>query len=324
MPEPLFVGTGLPRDASELVVPTGAAVQPDYIRACADAHERSGFDSVVVGESSSSPDAMTIAAHLLGASDTLGVVVSVRAGLIAPTYAARALASLDAMHPGRVAVHLPDVISDDEPVRDGDWADRGARQRRRAEFAELAHLAWTADRPIEHAGEFYRVSGAWSAVRPARALPLWVSGASPASDELAGRLGDVYLLPRESPRELVARMHAVRSLAGTRAVRFGLRLRPIVRPTASGAAAVADRVLRVRPGPTLPRSVALPAISGALDGFGPLIGTAEDVAATLRRYGTLGIDVFQLSGYEPIEDAARYADVIEKVRAGKPRLLAGA
>lgn len=314
---PLFVGLGLPSESSELAVPSGPPVQAGYLRATAVAYETAGFDAVLVGESSSSADAVSVATQLLASSRTFGVVVSVRAGLLAPTHAARMLATLDAMHAGRVAVHLPDVASDVEPRRDGDWLDRPARQRRRAEFAALVRRTWTADRPIEHAGEFYRVSGAWSAVRPSRALPIWVSGASPASDELAARLGDVYLLPPEEPRRLAARMAAVRAAAITRTPRFGLRLRPIVRTSALDARSVGERVLRVNRGTQLPGVRALDTITGALPGLGTLVGTAVEVADTLNRYQALGVDVFHLAGYEPLADIPRYGAVIERMRVAQ-------
>jgi alkanesulfonate monooxygenase len=317
----VFVGLGLPSESSELAVPSGPAVQAEYLRASAAAYEAAGFDAVLVGESSSSADAVSVATELLASSRTFGVVLSMRAGLLAPTHAARILATLDALHPGRIALHLPDVASDLEPPRDGDWLDRPARQRRRAEFAGLVRRTWTADRPIEHAGEFYRVSGAWSAVRPRRALPLWVSGASVASDELAARLGDVYLLPADEPGRLAARMAAVRDAAGARSLRFGLRLRPIVRASALDARALGERVLRVRRGPELSPARAHLTITGALPGLGTLVGTADDVVETLTGYRALGVDVFHLAGYEPLADIPHFAAVIERLRPAERTLV---
>jgi hypothetical protein len=43
-----FVGAGLARDSSEPVHPIGPAVQPDYARASALAHEHAGFDQAGV------------------------------------------------------------------------------------------------------------------------------------------------------------------------------------------------------------------------------------------------------------------------------------
>ena len=68
-------------------------------------------------------------------------------------------------------------------------------------------------------------------------------------------------------------------------MRFGLSLRPILGTSDSAAQAYAERVLRIR----------------------------RDGEA--RRYGDLGVSVFQLSGYRPLDDVTGFADLIAHVRA---------
>jgi alkanesulfonate monooxygenase SsuD/methylene tetrahydromethanopterin reductase-like flavin-dependent oxidoreductase (luciferase family) len=82
----------------------------------------------------------------------------------------------------------------------------------------------------------------------------------------------------------LARAPAAATERGRR-VRFGLSLRPILGTSDSAAQAYAERVLRIRRG-----------------------GEA-------RRYGDLGVSVFQLSGYRPLDDVTGFADLIAHVRA---------
>lgn len=304
MPEPVFVGVGPAREASELVPAIGPAVQADQLRSVAAAHEAAGFDAVLIGSSPTAPDPVVIAISILQATSRLRVVVGVGPAQGSAIAAARTLATLDALHPGRVSAHLSAVRSDTDARRDGLPADRAARQRQRAEFADALVRTWTSDRPFDLDGEFVQADGAWSAIRPAAALPIWVSGDSPASAQLAARHGAVHLTSA-----------ATALAASASPARLALRLRPIVGPSSAAADEYADRVLRVRRSSEDTRSRALREATGALPGAGSLVGTIDDVAATLLRYIALGIETFHLVGWQPRSDAYRYGEVIAAVRA---------
>jgi alkanesulfonate monooxygenase len=299
MSDPFFVGVGPAREASELVPAVGAAVQPDQLRSIAAAHEAAGFDAVLIGASPTAPDPVVVASEILRTTSRLRAVVSVGPAHATPGGAARALATLDALHPGRVAAHLPAVHSDHDARRDGLPAERAARQRQRAEFAAALVRTWTSDRPFVLDGEFVRADGTWSAIRPAAALPMWVSGDSAASADLAARHGAVHLTPTPPS-------------SGSR---WALRLRPIVGPTPAAAEAYADRILRVHRGSSATRGRALREATGALRDGGPLVGTPDEIAATLLGYRALGVEAFHLVGWQPQVDAARYGEVIKAVRA---------
>ncbi|MFO1062154.1 MAG: LLM class flavin-dependent oxidoreductase, partial [Dongiaceae bacterium] len=90
-----FIGYVLPRDGSETRPPEGPAVDPGYIAALARAHEAAGFDRALVAWFSTSPDSLLVAAHAAAATSRLGVMIAHRPGFVAPTLAARQLATLD-------------------------------------------------------------------------------------------------------------------------------------------------------------------------------------------------------------------------------------
>src|SRR6201996_8936969 len=143
-----------------------AVVVPAYLRDLARAHEDSGFDRVLVAHSSASPDGFTIASQILNDTRRLGVLLAHRPGFIAPTYAARMFATIDAFHPGRLAMHVITGGDDADQARDGDHSDKPARYRRSGEFLEVVRQEWSSGQPFDHEGEFYKVKDAWSTVRP--------------------------------------------------------------------------------------------------------------------------------------------------------------
>ena len=112
-------------------------MQPDYLRALAQAHEASGFDRVLIPHSSSMVDGFIIADQTLAATDRLGVLLAHRPGFVAPTQVARKYATIDAFHPGRIAMHVISGGDDADQARDGDWIDKPSRYRRSGEFLEI-------------------------------------------------------------------------------------------------------------------------------------------------------------------------------------------
>ena len=86
-------------------VPSG--VDPDYILDFARTHEEAGFDMVLTGYSSSTPDGFEIAGYAAAHTKRLGYLIAHRPGFVAPTLAARKAATLDQLTngPDRPAHH---------------------------------------------------------------------------------------------------------------------------------------------------------------------------------------------------------------------------
>jgi alkanesulfonate monooxygenase len=55
--------------------------------------------------------------------------------------------------------------------------------------------------------------------------------------------------------------------------------------------------------------------TGARGNTTALVGTAEQVAASLLRYVDIGVNTILLRGFDPLEDARDYATVVRLVRA---------
>ncbi len=145
----------------------GPVVDVDYLTRFAQAHDRAGFDRILVAHGASSPDGFAVAAHVLYNTERAGVLIAHRPGFVAPTQAARKLATLEHLTgEGRVAIHHITGGSDADQARDGDFVDKDSRYRRTAEFMDVLRRTFTATEPFSFDGEFYRFEGAISSVRP--------------------------------------------------------------------------------------------------------------------------------------------------------------
>jgi alkanesulfonate monooxygenase len=225
----------------------GPPIDPGYLTRFAQAHEAAGFDRVLIGYHATGADGFAVAAHVLNATTRLKVLIAHRPGFVAPTLVARKLATLDQLTGGgRVAIHHITGGDELDQKRDGDFADHDRRYARTAEFMGLLRRELTAQQPFDHDGEFYRVRGAYSSIRPATAsaIPLYFGGASAAAVGVGAEHADVYMLWGEPVAQIAERIAEIRSRAGQhgRTVRFSLSVRPIVAGTEEAAWQRAEQI----------------------------------------------------------------------------------
>jgi alkanesulfonate monooxygenase len=348
------VATGGFATQSEAQSPVGPVVDPDYVAELARAHEASGFDRVLIAHSSAMPDGFIVADRVLEATDRLGVLIAHRPGFLAPTLAARAYATLENFHPGRVALHVITGGNDADQARDGDWTDKATRYRRTDDFLTVVRQTWESAGPFDHEGEFYRVAGAWSSVKPTRPIPVYFGGASEDAIRVGGKHADAYAFwgePLDGIRERIDQVRAAAAPYG-RKTRFSVSLRPIVADTEAEAWRRAEAILdaaketvaRQQPGRTTKEFGAnaegsrrllaaadraevhdkrlwtsLAKVTGAAGNTTSLVGSYEQVADALLDYVDLGVTTLLIRGFDPLEDARRYRRVIDLVRAGAAR-----
>jgi alkanesulfonate monooxygenase len=233
----------------------GPPIDVGYLTRFARAHEAAGFDRVLIGYHATGPDGFAVAAHVLNVTSTLKVLIAHRPGFVAPTLVARKLATLDWLTGGgRVAIHHITGGDEADQRRDGDFTGHDRRYARTAEFMSVLRRELTADQSFDYDGEFYRVRGARSDVRPATAagIPLYFGGASAAAVGVGAEHADVYMLWGEPVAQIAERIAEVRAASARhgRTVRFSLSVRPIVAATEEEAweraeqiaAATAERV----------------------------------------------------------------------------------
>jgi alkanesulfonate monooxygenase len=331
--------------ASETHAAKGPVVDKGYLDALAAAHEHGGFDRVLIGYSSASPDGFQVAAYAAQRTRRLKFLLAHRPGFVAPTVAARQLATLDQLSDGRLAVHIITGGSNEEQARDGDFLDKDERYERTGEYIELLKKSWTATAPFDHSGKFYRVKDSYAAVRPAQLphIPVYFGGASDAAIRVAAQHADVYALFGETlagVRETLDKVRAeARAFGREQDIGFSLSLRPILGRTEEEAWSRARRILEeakslrqnsgaipiFRRAPNQSTGTArllqtaaggpvrdkrlwteIAQLTGAQGNSTSLVGTPEQVVEALLDYYDLGISTFLFRGFDPLEDAIDY------------------
>lgn len=236
-----FVGMIGTREASEIRPSTGALIDPDYTRRFARAHEEAGFDRVLIGYSSGTPDGTQVAAHVAAHTERLGLLVAHRPGFVAPTLAARTFATLDQFSGGRIAVHVITGGHDAEQRRDGDHLPKDERYDRTDEYLDVLKRAWTEDGPFGLDGRYYRFEDFHPEVKPAQQprIPLFFGGSSAAAYRVGGKHADVFALwgePLAETAEQIAAVRAAAAAAGrTTPPRISVSFRPILGATEEAA-----------------------------------------------------------------------------------------
>lgn len=335
---------------SEIHASSGPVVDRDYVRAFAQAHERAGFDRILVPHHSTGPSATLTIAYASSVTERIHFMLAHRPGFVAPTLAAREIATLDQFSGGRLGVHVISGGSDDEQKRDGDYLGHDERYARTDEYLGILKRIWTEDAPFDHEGRYYRFTQGFSEVKPAQQphVPIYFGGASAAALGVAGKHADVYALWGESldqVRDLTARVRAEAAQHG-RQVRFSVSFRPVLAATEEQAWARAEgilertRALRVqqgfsRGGPQQSEGArrllaaaeqgdridgrlwtAIARETGGRSNSTGLVGTPEQVADALLAYYDLGVTTFLIRGFDPLDDAVDYGrELIPRVRA---------
>jgi alkanesulfonate monooxygenase len=334
-----FIGMIHQRHASEIHPPGPAILDRGYIRDFAQAAEAASFDRVLVGYFSDGPDGFLLAASAAAHTERLGFLVAHRPGFVAPTLAARKFATLDQITGGRAAIHVISGGDDADQQRDGDFLPKDERYARTDEYVHILKRIWTETGTVDHAGKYYRFTGASTAMRCVQQprIPIYFGGASDAAIAVAGKHADVYALWGETHaqvREMIARVRAAAAQHG-REVRFSLSFRPILAPTEDEAWARAEQIkqriseLRAKAGlsPRDPanegsrRLLAAAAqgerldkrlwtgaalLTGARGNTTSLVGTPQQVAEAFCEYYDLGVTTFLIRGFDPLDDAIEY------------------
>ncbi|MEQ5841155.1 LLM class flavin-dependent oxidoreductase [Paraburkholderia acidicola] len=335
-----FIGMIQPQKVSETHLAQGPALDIDYLRQFAQAHEAAGFDRILVPYHSTSPDAMLTVAYAASVTTRVHFMLAHRPGFVAPTLAARQLATLDQLSGGRLAVHFISGGSDTEQRRDGDFLAHDERYARTDEYLQILRRVWTETAPFDHEGRFYRFEKAFSEIKPKQApyVPIYFGGASAPALEVAGKHADVYALWGESKQQVLEQVTRVRAEAAKhgRSVRFSVSFRPILAATEAAAWERAEHILaetrRLREAQGLGTGAPLESEGArrllAASGSGvraderlwtavakeiggrsnstALVGTPAQVAQTLAEYHELGVTTFLIRGFDPLEDAVDY------------------
>ncbi|WP_433795227.1 LLM class flavin-dependent oxidoreductase [Actinoplanes sp. CA-252034] len=311
----------------------------DTLTEQARALEDHGWGGALLGTGWGRPDTFTVATALAARTTTFQPLIAIRPGYWRPANFASAAATLQHLSGGRVLVNI--VSGKDDPGAYGDGEkDQADRYGRTREFLRLVRRLWTEEN-VTFTGEHFRVTG--STVTPPVAKPprLYFGGASEAAERVAASEADVQLFwgePLDGVGERIDRLNRLGAELGREhaPLEFGLRITTLVRDTTEQAWADAEakvaemarnqgsaRDLQRREAVGQQRLLDLTSRGEVLDdnlyttpgkygGGGAattwLVGSAEDVAKSLRRYQSLGVTHFVLSDTPYLPEIRRQGD----------------
>ncbi|MET7465872.1 LLM class flavin-dependent oxidoreductase [Nonomuraea sp. NPDC005501] len=309
----------------------------------AKALEEHGWGGALIGTGWGRPDTFTVATALAARTTTFQPLIAVRPGYWHPAKFASAAATLDHLSGGRVLINI--VSGKDNLAAYGDSeGDRAHRYARTKEFLQLVRKLWTEENVTYH-GEHFTVTDSTvvprTVVRGERRHPrLYFGGASEAAEKVAATEADVQLFwgePLDGIGERIERLKELSEKLGREhpPLEFGLRVTTLVRDTTEQAWADAEaKVVQMANGGIArdpnrftavgqERLLDLAARGEVLDdnlyttpgkfgggGAGTtwLVGSAEDVAKSLRKYQALGITHFVLSDTPYLPEIKRQGD----------------
>ena len=300
--------------------------------------EEHGWEGALIGTGWGRPDTLTVATALAARTTTFRPLVAVRPGYWRPAHFASAAATLDHLAGGRLLVNV--VSGKDDLAAYGDSeGDQAHRYARTKEFMRIVRRLWTED-GVTYRGEHFHVTDSTVEPRPTRPPRLYFGGASAAAEAVAATEADVQVFWGEPLDDVAARIERLTRLARESGrehapLEFGLRVTTVVRDTAGEAWAEAEaRVARMAPATEASgsgweaaagqrRLVDLAARGEVLDtnlytapgrsgGVGAgatwLVGSAAEVAASLRRYEALGVTHFILSDTPYLSEVERQGE----------------
>jgi alkanesulfonate monooxygenase len=317
----------------------------DTLTTHARALENHGWAGALLGSGWGRPDTFTVAAALAARTTTFEPLIAIRPGYWRPANFASAAATLDSLTGGRVRINI--VSGQDNLAAYGDSeGDQAHRYARTKEFMRLVRRLWTEEN-VSFAGEHFQVTASTVIPRleprgDRRHPKLYFGGASEAAERVSAAEADVQLFwgePLEGIEERIQRLKALsRDLdRDLPPLQFGLRITTLVRDTTEEAWADAqakvaemankqgDRQDYHRRAPAVGQQRLLDlhrrgdvlddnlyTAPGKFGGGGAgttwLVGSAEDVARSLRKYRELGVTQFVLSDTPYLAEIKRQGD----------------
>ena len=319
----------------------------DTLTSHALALEEHGWLGALLGTSWGRPDTFTVATALAARTTTFEPLVAIRPGYWRPAHFASAAATLDHLSGGRLRVNIVSGQDHLAAYGDSE-GDQAHRYDRTREFLQVVRRLWTEEDVTYDGQHFgVTGSTVRPRIQPREGRPhprLYFGGASEAAERVAAAEADVQLFWGETRDGVAERIDRLRALSADLdrdhpPLEFGLRITTLVRDTTEEAwadaeakvAAMAEaaggagdeRDPRRAQAHGQQRLLDLAARGDVLDdnlytapgrygggGAGTtwLVGSAEDVAKSLRRYEDLGVSTFVLSDTPYLGEIARQGD----------------
>lgn len=292
--------------------------------------EALGFDITLIAERLLGPDleAWMLTAALAARTKAIQVMPAVYPGMITPQLAAKMGATLDRITGGRFAINVVNgwYQKEFELFSNGGWiASSDARYDRMNEFVRVLKGLWSEDH-FTFAGEYYRADDATLPQKPVRMPhpPIYTASRADSGKDVIAEHCDLWFVNYQPDYRRYEESFALikkdvadlaqRAREFGRTLSFGMSAHVSCADTLAEAQARADELelygQRDRVASTAARGL------GAC-----LVGTPELIAARMRQYEEIGVELFLLNFHpmlEGLETFAKYVmPLLPAIGAGK-------
>lgn len=333
-------------------------INPEHIRRVVTAAEDAGFEYLLIPVDQRCWEAYIAGAFVAAHTSKIAPLIAARPGYINPVLLAKMISTFDQMSGGRIRVNLIAGQAEDEIKAEGIKYAKEDRYALMAEEVSILKALWTAEEPLDFAGQFHTLTGASIQPKPLQQPHprFYLGGGSEEAWNLSARHSDVHLFWGDTPDRIAANIADIRARAkehGREAdIGFGMRLQMICRESEDEALEAADRLVRNIPEAAreiLKRDTAnsmanrrvqelvaekglwiAPHLWSGLTRFRrgagiAVVGNPEQCAATLQQFIDAGCHSFCLSGYLHHEEAERFGRMVRPLLAKRnPGLMAAA
>ncbi|MFC4453536.1 LLM class flavin-dependent oxidoreductase [Deinococcus sonorensis] len=307
-----------------------------YVRDVARESETLGFDLSLIAElnlndikgpQAPSLDAWTLAPAVAAVTERLELMLAVRPNYHAPALTAKSISTLETIAPGRISLNVVSSWWAEEARQYGMPFDQhDARYTRSSEWLTVLKRLLTED-DVHHQGDHYTLVGTRLEPKPQQPVPIYMGGESPTAKALISRASDAYLMHGDPPDVIAAKiadLRARREAAGQPPLRFGMAAYVICRDTPEEAEAERRRVTDVQASPAayasyqdfvrgsqLESDVSLEEYSVSNRGLRPgLVGTPAQIAARIREYEQVGVDLLLIQFSPQREEMRRFGQQV--------------
>jgi alkanesulfonate monooxygenase len=312
--------------------------------------EECGIESMLMAIGYTRPDPLLLAIALGLQTRTIQFMVACRASLLSPVAFVQQINTASALLPGRICINQVVGHTPQELGFYGSFLSHDQRFAQADEFLSICRALWQGDGAVDYRGTYYQVEGSRVGtpyVSPRAGGPeIFVGGNSEVAAELAMRHASCLWRFPEAPEVMAPRIAPVVA-AGTE---VGLLCAVIARPTREEAVRHAESVLEQAGSAArevhqklqqTTDSVAFSSTyrladgaasawitptlwTGAVPYLGPpsiaLVGSTEEVAATIFEYRSIGVTQFLFLGWPDIDEMSFFgAEVLPRVRQEEAR-----
>ncbi|WP_437296094.1 LLM class flavin-dependent oxidoreductase [Sorangium sp. So ce426] len=255
-------------------------------------------------------DPVAWAAGLLALTKRIALFTTIHTPFTHPIVAAKHLATLDHIGPGRVGINIVSGWNSDEAEMFGiEQREHDQRYEYTSEWLDVMLKLWTRDKPFHHEGRFFNLRGATGAPKPQGGkVTLMSAGASVAGRAFAVNHCDrlfTILVSLEACRDEIAKVTEAAQRAERRVDVYTAAC-IVCRPSRKEAEEYYERISReMADEPAIDNALRLLGLDcrsfspeflamfrsrfAASHGHYPIVGTPSDVAEELRRIRDIGV-----------------------------------